>query len=98
MGLAGCWTLAAAFVLLAYHPGGPIDLFVGLASGLPILIAIAGFVWPPVARGDRAFAGLVWLGLGALLVLVPSIADLLGQVLARGPPTLVPSLEAAYPW
>jgi hypothetical protein len=98
MCLAGCWALAAGFVLLAYHPGGPIDLIVGLASGLPVLIAIAGFAWPPVARGDRAFGALVWLGLGALLVLVPSIAELLGQLLARGPQTLVPSPEAAYPW
>jgi hypothetical protein len=98
LGLAASWTLAAGLVLLAYHPGGPIDLFVGLASGLPILIALAGFVWPPLARGDRAFSGLVWLGLAVLLVLAPSIVGLLSQLLARGPQTLVPSLEAAYPW
>ena len=96
--LAASWTLAAGFVLLAYHPGGPIDLFVGLTSGLPIFVALAGFVWPPVARGNRAFAALVWLGLAALLVLAPSIVGLLNQLLARGPQTLVPSLEAAYPW
>jgi hypothetical protein len=98
LGLAASWTLAAGLVLLAYHPGGPIDILVGLASGLPILIALAGFVWPPVARGDRAFSALVWLGLAALLVIVPSIVGLLTQLLARGPQTLVPSLEAAYPW
>jgi hypothetical protein len=98
LGLAASWTLAAGLVLLAYHPGGPIDLFVGLASGLPILVALAGFVWPPVARGDRAFSALAWLGLAVLLVLAPSIVGLLDQLLARGPQTLVPSLEAAYPW
>jgi hypothetical protein len=98
LGLAASWALAAGLVLLAYHPGGPIDLLVGLASGLPILIALAGFVWPPVARGDRAFPALVWLGLAVLLVLAPSIVGLLSQLLARGPQTLVPSLEAAYPW
>jgi hypothetical protein len=98
LALAASWTLAAGLVLLAYHPGGPIDVLVGLASGLPILIALAGFVWPPVARGDRTFSALVWLGLVALLVIVPSIVGLLSQLLARGPQTLVPSFEAAYPW
>jgi hypothetical protein len=98
LSLAASWTLAAGLVLLVYHPGGPIDLLVGLASGLPILVAVAGFAWPPVARGDRAFSVLVWLGLAALLVLAPSIVGLLNQLLARGPQTLVPSFEAAYPW
>ena len=92
------WTITAGLVLLAYHPGGPIDLLVGLGAGLPILVALAGLAWPPVARGSRAFAVLVWLGLGSLLVLAPSIGGLLNQLLARGPQTLLPSLEAAYPW
>jgi hypothetical protein len=98
LSLAASWALAAGLVLLAYHPGGPIDLLVGLATGLPIIVALAGFIWPPVARGDRAFSALVWLGLAALLVIAPSIVGLLSQLLARGPQTLVPSFEAAYPW
>jgi hypothetical protein len=85
-------------VLLAYRPGGPLDLVVGLLAGLPIVVAVAALVWPPVARGGNAFAWLVWLGLGTLLVLAPSIAGVLGQLLARGPQTLLPSAEAAYPW
>ncbi len=92
------WTTTAGLVLLAYHPGGPLDVLVGLVAGLPILVALAGLAWPPVARGNRAFAVLVWLGLGSLLVLAPSIGGLLNQLLARGPQTLLPSLEAAYPW
>jgi hypothetical protein len=96
--LSAGWTLTAFLVLLAYRPGGPLDLAVGLAAGLPILVAVAGLVWPPVARGGQAFAGLVWLGLGTLLVLVPSIGGVLVQILARGPQTLLPSAEAAYPW
>lgn len=96
--LSAGWTLTAALVLLVYRPGGPFDLFVGAAAGLPILVALAGLVWPPVARGDRAFAALVWLGLGSLLLLIPSIGGVLNQLLARGPQTLLPSLEAAYPW
>ena len=96
--LFAAWTITAGLLLLAYHPGGPIDVLVGLAGGLPILVALAGIAWPPVARGNRAFAVLVWLGLTTLLVLAPSIGGLLAQLVERGPQTLLPSLEAAYPW
>ena len=92
------WTIAAGLVLLGYRPGGPIDLVVGLAAGPPILIAAAALVWPPAARGDRAFAGTVWLGLLVGLLLVPSLAGIVDQLAARGAQTLLPSLEAAYPW
>lgn len=92
------WSLAAGLVLLGYHPGGPMDLGVGLAAGLPILVAVAGLVWPPVARQDRAFGAIAWLGLGSLMLLAPSIGGLLTQLQARGPQTLMPSPEAAYPW
>src|SRR5438477_6605003 len=37
LGLAGCWTVAAAIVLIAYRPGGPIDVAVGAAALLPAL-------------------------------------------------------------
>lgn len=96
--LAGCWTAAAAIVLVGYRPGGPIDVGVGLAALAPALVALVGVAWPPVARGDRAFAGMVSLAAVSLLVLVPSIADLTGQLGARGAQTLLPSVEAAYPW
>jgi hypothetical protein len=92
------WAIVFGLVLVGYRPGGPIDLAVGLAAAPPALIAFAGILWPPVARGDRAFASIVWLGLGALLLLIPSIAGLVGQLQARGPQTLLPSVEAAYPW
>ncbi len=92
------WTTTAGLLLLAYHPGGPMDVLVGLAAGLPMVIALAGVAWPPVARGNRAFALVVWLGLATLLLLAPSIGGLLDQLLTRGPQTLLPSLEAAYPW
>jgi hypothetical protein len=64
----------------------------------PIAIAVAGVVWPPVARGNLAFPALVWLGILAILCLVPSIAGVLNQLLAFGSQTLLPSFEAAYPW
>lgn len=96
--LAMCWVVAAGLVLIGYRPGGPIDVAVGAAALLPAIVALAGVRWPPVARGERAFAAMVWLAAGSLLVLVPSIADVTGQLGARGVQTLLPSVEAAYPW
>jgi hypothetical protein len=96
--LVACWTLTAGILLLGYRPGGPVDLVVGIAAALPAAIAIAGLAWPPATHGARAFATMVWLGLGSLLLLVPSIADIGAQIVQRGPQTLLPSVEAAYPW
>lgn len=96
--LAGCWAVAAIDVLVAYRPGGPIDVAVGVAALLPAAVAIAGVRWPPIARGDRAFVAMVGLAVGSLLVLIPSIADVVGQIGGRGVQTLLPSVEAAYPW
>jgi hypothetical protein len=67
------WAVTASLILLAYRPGGPIDLLVGLASGLPIAVAAAGFVWPPVARGKRSSVAMAWLGIASLVVLLPSV-------------------------
>jgi hypothetical protein len=96
--LAANWAVAAGLLLIAYRPGGPIDVAVGLAALLPAVVALVGVVWPPVARGDRAFAAMICLAAGSLLVLVPSIADVTGQLGGRGVQTLLPSVEAAYPW
>ena len=92
------WTLTAGLVLLAYRPGGPFDLVVGLAAAFPIPVAIAGLLWPPVARGGSAFAAFVWLGLATILVMAPAIGGVLRQLATQGPQTLLPSLEAGYPW
>jgi hypothetical protein len=96
--LAGLWLAAFGLVLVGYEPGGPADRLVGVAAVGPALIAIAGIVWPPVARGGRAFVGIAWLGIGAALLLVPSLAGLVTQLTSQGPQTLLPSAEAAYPW
>jgi hypothetical protein len=93
-----CWGVLSAIVLIGYRPGGPIDLVVGLAAGIPVLVAIVGFLWPPATHGREAFAGMVWLGLGSMLVLIPSIADVANQLGQGGAQTLLPSVEAAYPW
>ena len=92
------WFAAFGLVLVGYRPGGPVDVLVGIAAAGPILIAITAVAWPPVARGDRAFAAIAWLALVAMLLLVPSIAGLVTQLVGRGPQTLLPSFEAAYPW
>jgi hypothetical protein len=96
--LVVCWSVAAGLVLLAYRPGGPLDLIVGLTAMTPIAIALAGAIWPPVARGDVAFPVMVGLGVIALLCLVPSVAGVVTQLLAYGSRTLLPSPEAGYPW
>lgn len=92
------WFVVFGLVLIGYRPGGPIDLAVGLAAIGPILIALVAVRWPPVARGDRAFAATAWLGFAAVLLLIPSIAGIVTQLVGRGPQTLLPSFEAAYPW
>lgn len=92
------WVVAAGLVLIAYRPGGPLDVLVGLTMTVPIAIAVAGVAWPPVTRGSRAFNGMIWLGIAALLCLVPSITGVIEQIQALGSQTLLPSLEAAYPW
>src|SRR5215213_1198467 len=96
--LTGLWSAAFLLVLFGYRPGGPVDLAVGLAAIGPIVVALAAVAWPPVARGDRAFAAIAWLALAAILLLVPSLGGLVAQLGGRGPQTLLPSLEAAYPW
>jgi len=96
--LVAGWSVAGGLVLLAYRPGGPLDLLVGLTLAVPIAIAAAGMAWPPVTRGGGSFAAMVWLGIGALLCLIPSIVGLVEQLQAEGTQTLVPSAEAAYPW
>lgn len=96
--LVVCWAVTAGLVLLAYRPGGPFDVFVGITAMTPIAIALAGAIWPPVARGKVAFPTIVGLGVLALLCLVPSISGVVTQLLSFGSRTLLPSFEAIYPW
>lgn len=98
LALVGAWGLAAVLVLLAYRPGGPLDVVVGVTMLVPLAIAISGVVWPPVARGRDTYPMVVALGVGSLLLLLPSIGGVLNQLQALGSQTLMPSLEAAYPW
>ncbi len=96
--LVGLWLVTFGLILLGYRPGGPVDVLVGIAAAGPIIVALAAVVWPPVARSPRAFAVTAWLALLPILLLIPSIAGLVTQLEGRGPQTLLPSAEAAYPW
>ena len=98
LGLVGAWGLAAALILSAYRPGGPLDLIVGITMLVPVAIALASVVWPPLTRRHVTHAAMVALGLATLLVLLPSIGGVWNQLQALGSQTLLPSLEAAYPW
>ena len=92
------WAAGGGVVLLAYRPGGPVDLLVGIAASLPLLVSVAAIVWPPLVRSDRGSAGVFWLGLAAGLLLLPSIAAVGAQVLQGGSQPLLPSFEVVYPW
>jgi hypothetical protein len=96
--LTALWLVAFGLILFGYRPGGPVDVVVGIAASGPIAVAVAAVLWPPVARSPRAFALMAWLALVPILLLVPSIAGLVTQLQGRGPQTLLPSAEAAYPW
>jgi len=98
LALIGAWGLAAALILLAYRPGGPLDVVVGITMLVPVSIAVVACIWPPVTRGRGSHALIVSLGFATLLVLLPSIGGVLNQLQALGSQTLMPSLEAAYPW
>jgi hypothetical protein len=98
VGLAALWAAVAALLLAGYRPGGPADLLVGLAALAPLAVAVAAVAWPPAARGGLAFRAIAGLGVATAIVLVPTLAGLVRQLLERGLQTLVPSPEAAYPW
>jgi hypothetical protein len=63
-----------------------------------VLVAVAAVAWPPVVRGSGAYAAVVWLGLAAALLIIPSLVEIAGRIGSGGPQTLLPSLEAIYPW
>jgi hypothetical protein len=92
------WAIGGGVVLIAYRPGGPVDVLVGVAASLPLFVSVASIVWPPLVRSDRGSAGIFWLGLLAGLLLIPSIASVAGQVVQGGTEPLLPSLEVVYPW
>jgi hypothetical protein len=98
VGLAVLWAIVAALLLVGYRPGGPADLLVGLAALAPLAVAGAAAAWPPAARGGVAFRTIAALGVATAIILLPTLASLVRQLMERGLQTLLPSPEAAYPW
>jgi hypothetical protein len=98
VGLTALWATVAGLLLAGYRPGGPADLLVGLAALAPLAIAGAAVAWPPAAHGGMTFRTIAALGVGTAIVLVPTLAGLVRQLVERGLQTLLPSPEAAYPW
>ena len=96
--LALFWAFGALIVLATYHPGGPIDFFVGVAASLPVPLAACAIVWPPLVRSNRGSAGVMWLGLLAGLLLIPSIWSLGQQIVGGQTKSLLPSAEVVYPF
>jgi hypothetical protein len=94
--LVALWAAGAIAVLVGYRPGGPVDLLVAAAALLPVGIAAAALVWPPLARGPRASAAIGWLGVITALLLIPALAGIIGNLAAGGRQTLLPSPEVAY--
>ena len=92
------WAVGGGIVLIAYRPGGPIDVLVGVAASLPLLVSVSAIVWPPLVKGYGSAAGVFWIGLAAALLLIPSIMSVVSQLLEGGTQTLLPSAEFLYPW
>ncbi len=98
VGLAGLWAAVAVLLLVGYRPGGPVDILVGIASLAPLGVATAAVAWPPAARGGLAFRAIAGLGVATVIVLLPTLAGLVRQLVDQGLQTLLPSLETAYAW
>ena len=98
VGLAVLWAIVAVLLLVGYRPGGPADLLVGIAALAPLGVAVAAVAWPPAARGRVAFRTIAALGVATVIVLLPTLAGLVRQLVEQGLQTLLPSLETAYPW
>jgi hypothetical protein len=90
------WAAIAVAVASAYRPGGPIDIVIAMACFLPVLVADAGIVWPPVAKSHRGRVALVWIWIAAVLLAIPVLYGIAWTFANDGPQNLVPSAEAAY--
>jgi hypothetical protein len=101
--IAVLWAATTVALLVAYRPGGPIDPAVAVGPLIATLASTAAVAWPPVARDRSAASALAWVGILTILVLAPSLANLLGTLPAPGTrgggfSAFLPSPEAAYGW
>jgi hypothetical protein len=96
IGLVALWAATAVAVAAAYRPGGPLDLIVILVSAVPVLVALAGTVWPPAAASHRDRVAVVWVWIAAVLFGIPVVYGVARSLTSDGPQNLAPSAEAAY--
>ena len=90
------WVILGIAILVAYRPGGPVDLLVGGAALFPALVVAAGLVWPPSDIDRRIRAVAICLGLASALLIAPLILLIIDALVTGGRQTLLPSLEVAY--
>jgi hypothetical protein len=96
IGLVVLWAATAVAVAAAYRPGGPFDVVVIIVSGVPVLVALAGTVWPPLAASHRHRLAVVWIWIVAVLFGIPVVYGVAATLTSGGPQNLAPSAEAAY--
>jgi hypothetical protein len=94
--LVGLWAAIAAVIVVAYRPGGPLDLIVVAAAFLPVPVATIAVIWPPLVAPWRPAAAIAWLGVAAALLAAPLILVVIRALAAGGHQTLLPSAEVAY--
>jgi hypothetical protein len=94
--LAGLWSGLAVTLLVAYRPGGPLDLLVGAAAFLPVLVAVVAIIWPPLVDEWRPAAAIAWLGILSALLVTPLVLGIVETIAAGGRQELFPSAEVAY--
>ncbi len=92
------WATATIAVLVAYHPGVPIAPLVAATPIVGLAASLAALAWPPVVRSPRAAAAVGWLGILELLLLGPSVGDLITALLQPSAAPFLPSAEDAYGW
>src|SRR5712691_5940436 len=89
--LAGLWSGLAIALLVAYRPGGPLDLLVGTAAFLPVVVAALAIIWPPVIDEWRPAAAVAWLGIISALLVGPLLLGIIETLAAGGRQELFPS-------
>ena len=92
------WGAATIAVLVAYHPGVPVAPLVAATPIVGLGASLAALAWPPVVRSNRAAAAVGWLGILELLLLGPSVGDLITSLLQQSATPFLPSAEDAYGW
>jgi len=94
--LAVGWLVAALVALVAYVPGGPYDVGPALLRLIAAGLAAVAILRPPGPERDRR-AVVTWLGIAALLLLIPTTWLLVRQP-APEAHLLVPAPEVLYAW